>query len=113
MGRPPHLREEGLVEATARRERPTGLATKPPPHPHSVPTCVSVQTLPPGTLPGADLPRPYPGDSEPNTHWPQTSHNLLPPEDQGEGWVHLSGKQFTTGGLEVVQDLMPTKQHKM
>lgn len=82
-------------------------------HPHSVTTCKQADSGPRDTSRGRDLPRPCPGDSEPDTHWAgQASHNLMPPEDQGEGCVHLSGKQFTTEALKLSRDLMPTKQHK-
>ena len=81
------------------------------PYPCSAPTRKQADSGHGDTPRGRDLPRPCPGDSEPDTHWAgQASHNLLPLESKGEGWIHLSGKQFTTKALKLSRDMMPKKQ---
>ncbi len=82
---------------------------QPTPHHLSAPTCKQADSGPEDgrvRLPeGGICPRSHsPGDCELHTPWAgQTAHSLLPWGPRG--WVHISGKKFTTKILKLFSGL--------
>lgn len=100
------------MEATARRDRPHGLATVRPSL-YSVPTCKQADSRPQDTPRGRDLPDHTLGTVNPTlTGLGQTSSQPAAPRGPRGRMGPPSGKQFTTEALKLSRDLMPTKQHK-